>query len=185
MSIARLILPFHSFWIIFEMAKKIISSRKRYPTSVPAMDSSPFKLNLHLGKKNEIPHTARKSILKLAKLPSLVEKYCKIWKIYADEVCKFCIFLHNARKSLNTKWPKFTGSGKALPCATQKYTNLQTSQGYIFRILRLFATKLGNFTNFNMFLPAVVKDLAFCPKMKIQFTRGMVHCIYVLVRFLP
>ena len=34
--------------------------------------------------------TARKSMLKLVKLQSLVAKCCKIRKVYACEVCKFC-----------------------------------------------------------------------------------------------
>ena len=38
-----------------------------------------------------------------------------------------------------------------------------------------FATKLGNFTNFNMLFLAVVKDFDFFAKMKIHFKRGMVH----------
>jgi hypothetical protein len=35
---------------------------------------------------------------------------------------------------------------------------LQISQGYIFLILQHFATKLCNFTNFNMLFLAVVMD---------------------------
>ena len=53
--------------------------------------------------------------------------------------------------------------------------NLQTLQAYIFHVLQYFATKLGSFTNFNMFFLAVVKDFDFFAKMKIQFKRGMVH----------
>jgi hypothetical protein len=34
--------------------------------------------------------------------------------------------------------------------------NLQTLQGYIFRILQHFATKLCNFTNFSMLFLVVV-----------------------------
>jgi hypothetical protein len=34
--------------------------------------------------------------------------------------------------------------------------NFRTLQGYIFRILQHFATKLGNFTNFSMLFLAVV-----------------------------
>jgi hypothetical protein len=34
--------------------------------------------------------------------------------------------------------------------------NLQTLQGYIFRILQYFATKLCNFTHFSMLFLAVV-----------------------------
>jgi hypothetical protein len=36
---------------------------------------------------------------------------------------------------------------------------LQTSQGYIFRILQHFATKLWNITNFVMLFQAVMKFL--------------------------
>jgi hypothetical protein len=44
-------------------------------------------------------------------------------------------------------------------CAQYKLIqNLQISQGYIFRILQHFATKLCNFTNFNMLFLAVVMD---------------------------
>ena len=56
---------------------------------------------------------------------------------------------------------------------TSGVQNLQNSQAYIFRILQHFATKLGNFTNFNMLFLAVVKDFDFFAKMKIQFKRGM------------
>ena len=59
-------------------------------------------------------------------------------------VCK-CILLYYARKSLTTKWPKFTGSGKAFPRVIQKYTNLQILQAYIFRILQYFANQAWQF----------------------------------------
>ena len=36
--------------------------------------------------------------------------------------------------------------------------NSQTSQGYIFRYVQHFASKLSNFTNFEMLFSAVVKD---------------------------
>jgi hypothetical protein len=35
------------------------------------------------------------------------------------------------------------------------YTNLPTSQGYIFRILQHFATKLCSFSNFDNFFPKI------------------------------
>ena len=54
---------------------------------------------------------------------------------------------------------------------------MQTSQAYIFLILQHLATKLANFTNFNMLFLAVVKDFDFFAKMNIQFRRGMVHCL--------
>ena len=52
---------------------------------------------------------------------------------------------------------------------------MQTLQAYIFNVLQYFATKLGNFTNFNMLFLAAVKDFDFFAKMNIQFKRGMVH----------
>ena len=120
----------------------------------------------------------------------LVAKYCKIRKIYACEVCKFCIFLYYARKCLTTfgefrpfcgkafpcvirKYTKFANfasvyiefrpfCGKAFPCVIRKYTKFANfASVYIFRILQYFATKLGNFTNFNTLFLAVVKDFAF------------------------
>ena len=67
-----------------------------------SIDHSPFKLNLHLCNrdKNYSFTTARKSLLKLIKLPSFVANYCKVRKIYACEVCTFCIFLYYATKAL-------------------------------------------------------------------------------------
>ena len=38
------------------------------------------------------------------------------------------------------------------------YTNLQILRGYSFFILQHFATRLGNFINFEMFFRTVVKD---------------------------
>ena len=43
---------------------------------------------------------------------------------------------------------------------------LQTSQGYIFRILQRFATKLCSFTSFMMSYQVVVKELTFLAKIK-------------------
>jgi hypothetical protein len=47
------------------------------------------------------------------------------------------------------------------------YTKFQISQDYIFRILQHFATKLCNFTNFNMLFLAVVMDFVLLAKIKI------------------
>ena len=93
------------------------------------MDHFRFKLNLHLAKKVKSFTTARKSILKLVKLRSLVAKCGKIRKIFACKVCKFCIFLYYA---LTTKWPKFTRSGKAFPCVIQKYTKCSQNLSLVF-----------------------------------------------------
>ena len=119
--------------------------------TVCQMDHYPFKLNLHLCKKAKSSTTARKSILELVKLPSLVAKWCKIRKIYAWEVCKFCIFLYYARRSLTTSGHFVV----RLLRNTKIYKNLQTLQAYISRILQHFATKLGDFTNFKMLFLAV------------------------------
>ena len=67
-------------------------------------------LNLYFCTKNEIYHTARKNILKLVKLPSLVAKYSKILKIeklakFTNQFAYFCI---TQGKTLSY-WPKFTG----------------------------------------------------------------------------
>jgi hypothetical protein len=45
--------------------------------------------------------------------------------------------------------------------------NMQTSQGYIFRILQHFVTKFCNFTNFSKFFTGIY---LFLPKSKIILT---------------
>jgi hypothetical protein len=52
---------------------------------------------------------------------------------------------------------------------------LQTSQGYIIRILQHFATKLWNITNFVMLFQAVMKFLSRLVEFKILVNWGMVH----------
>ena len=44
------------------------------------------------------------------------------------------------------------------PRVIQIYTNLQTLRGHIFHVLKHFATKLGNSTNFRMLFLTIVKD---------------------------
>jgi hypothetical protein len=48
------------------------------------------------------------------------------------------------------------------------YTNLPTSQGYIFRILQHFATKLSSFSNFDNFFPKISFVI---PRLKILLKR--------------
>ena len=48
------------------------------------------------------------------------------------------------------------------------YTNLPTSQGYIFRILQHFATKLCSFSNFDNFFPGISFVI---PRIKIFLKR--------------
>ncbi len=48
------------------------------------------------------------------------------------------------------------------------YTNLPTSQAYIFRILQHFATKICSFSNFDNFFP----EISFVtPRLKIFLKR--------------
>ena len=44
---------------------------------------------------------------------------------------------------------------KQFPNEIQNIENLQTSQGYIFRILQLFAAKFWNFNTFKRFFPVI------------------------------
>jgi hypothetical protein len=57
---------------------------------------------------------------------------------------------------------------KMVTISARKYKhiqNMQTSQGYIFRILQHFATKFCNFTNFNIkFFTGIY---FFCPDQKL------------------
>jgi hypothetical protein len=48
------------------------------------------------------------------------------------------------------------------------YTNLPTSQGYIFHILQHFATKLCSFSNFDNFFPNISFVI---PRLKIFLKR--------------
>ena len=52
---------------------------------------------------------------------------------------------------------------------------MQTSQGYIIRILQHFATKLWNITNFVMLFQAVMKFLSRLVEFKILVNWGSVH----------
>jgi hypothetical protein len=91
--------------------------------------------------------TARKSMLKLVKLQSLVvAKCCKMRKIQPYEICKFCIIvLYYAREKA--------------PLSAQMWCILPFS---FYKILQV-ATKLGNanVNNFKMLFLAVVMDFIF------------------------
>ena len=136
------------------------------------MDHSPFKLNIHFAKKSKSFTTARKSMLKLVKLPSLVAKCCKIRKKMRLRSLQI-LYTFVLRLPQNGRLP--VNFRHFVVSVIQKYTKFANSQAYIFRILQHFATKLGNFTNFNMLFLAVVKDFDFVAKMMIQFKRGIVH----------
>jgi hypothetical protein len=60
------------------------------------------------------------------------------------------------------------------------YTNLPTSQGYIFRILQHFATKLCSFSNFDNFFPKisfVIPRLNIFLKRKSSIVMGFVKLL--------
>jgi hypothetical protein len=60
------------------------------------------------------------------------------------------------------------------PFVIQNDQKLQTSQGYIIRILQHFATKLRNITNFVMLFQAVMKFLSRLVEFKIlSITQGI------------
>ena len=64
----------------------------------------------------------------------------------------------------------------SLSLAQYKYIqNSQTLQGYIFRILHPFATKLCNFTNFKMLFLVLIKDFLYNARIKIYSVMGTVY----------
>ena len=113
-------------------------------------------------------------MLKLVKLPSLVAKYCKTWKIFACKVCKFCILLYYAYDKIAELPVNF---GHFVVSVILLYYKICKLRKRIFSVFYNISPpiKHGNFTNFNVLFLAVVKDFDFFAKMKIQFERGMVH----------
>ena len=101
--------------------------------------------------------TARKSISKSAKLPSLVAKCCKIEKIYNP--AKLTDFVCDCTR---TEQPTIFAPISPQICYAFQWVihfiYKFALRGYIFLILQVhFATKLCNFANFMMLLRAVVK----------------------------
>jgi hypothetical protein len=72
---------------------------------------------------------------------------------------QFSVILYYAREIFR--------SGNHFPFVIQNDWKLQTSQGYIIRILQHFATKLWNITNFVMLFQAVMKFLFRLVEIKI------------------
>jgi hypothetical protein len=58
---------------------------------------------------------------------------------------------------------------------------MQTSQGYIFRILQHFVTTFCNFTNFNKFFTGIYFSL---PRSKISLTTCKLSILSAIVCFL-
>ena len=93
--------------------------------------------NLYKSRNSTI-HSNSESIPKLVEMQSLGEKCCKMCKIWPYKVCKIYIYdLFSITHAIRN---------------TKNIQNLQTSQGYMFRILQHFATIFCNFTNFGMLL---------------------------------
>ena len=118
--------------------------------------------------------TARKSILKLVKLQSLIAKCCKMQKIQSCKFHEFCMLLYYMQKFaplLSRKWCKLQHANKSIQ-------NLLSLKCYIFRILQHFATKLCNFTNFRMLFLAVVIDFVLLAQVKISSIAGIIHWIW-------
>jgi hypothetical protein len=103
-------------------------------------------------------------MLKLVKLQSLTAKCCKMRQIQPCEICTFCINLYYARENA----PFSAQMWCIFPRVNTNLNKIvQISQGYIFLILHHFATKLCNFTNFNMLFLAVVMDFVLLAQIKI------------------
>jgi hypothetical protein len=66
------------------------------------------------------------------------------------------------------------------------YTNLPTSQSYIFRILQHFATKLCSFSNFDNFFPKISFVI---PRLKIFLKRkssiNLLFSLHSYLKILP
>ena len=84
-------------------------------------------------------------------MPSLVAKYCKIRKIYACKICKFCIYFL-LREEKPCYFPPISANVVGL------YNILKTFTTYYkkFTIFCNQSTKLGNFTDLKMLFLAVV-----------------------------
>ena len=87
--------------------------------------------------------TARKRVLRLAELQSLVAKCCKYLNVLHGEKS------YHFRSNFSSKMVTFSARKANI------IQNLQTSQGYIFQILQHFATKLFYSTNFEILFLAV------------------------------
>ena len=109
-------------------------------------------------------------MLKLVKLPSLVAKYCKTWKIYACKVCILLYYAYHKMAELPVNFRHFVVS------VIQKCTKFANFASVYFPYFTTFRHQTWQFTNFNMLFLAVV-DFDFFAKMKIQLKRGMVHCL--------
>ena len=93
-------------------------------------------------KKSKSFTTARKSMSKLVKLPSLVAKCCKIRKIYACEVCKFCTLLYYAYHKMVEIHRKF---GHFVVSVIQKYTKFANFASVYFPCFTIFRHQTWQF----------------------------------------
>ena len=66
------------------------------------MDQLHYRQNFENIRIVKFITTALKSVLNLVKLQSLVAKYCKMQKLQACKIRKFCILLYYGRKTDTT-----------------------------------------------------------------------------------
>jgi hypothetical protein len=99
-----------------------------------------------------------RTVLKLVKLQSLVAKCCKMRKIWPCKVHKFCTACGNCYHFRPKCGSNFRTQYKSV-------RKLRTLQGYIFRILQHFATKLCNFTHSSMLFQGIY---FFCQDKKLD-----------------
>ena len=95
------------------------------------MDHSPSRQSFEFGKSIS---TAGKSILNFKQLSSVFAKYCEMGKIWPRKVCKFCILLYYAWKSVTTMWK----CGNAFSNVIQKYTKFAKFILLYFRHFPIF-----------------------------------------------
>jgi hypothetical protein len=96
-------------------------------------------------------------MLKLVKLQSLAAKCCKMWKIYSSAKFAHFVLICIKREKMHHIWAESDAFSRAYNTNQYKICKFRTAI-YIFLILQHFATKLCNFTNFNMLFLAVVMD---------------------------
>ena len=127
------------------------SRRNMTILGVQLMVSSHYRLILKLGKEMQINHHSSKEHTKMSKI-------AKVWlrnviKCGKYSLAKFenfvfvCITCGNCYHA--------NACGNNFRTQYKSIQNLQTLQGYIFRILQHFATKLCNFTHFSMLFPEI------------------------------
>ena len=115
------------------------------------MDDSSYRLNSDLGKKNEIHHYSWKEHLKISKIAKFGREMLQNAENIALQISQILYTFVLRAEVCTTFEPKVVQ-------ISARNTKIQNLQGYIFRVLQHFTTKLCNFTNFKMLFLAVVMD---------------------------